>query len=281
MLSRLDGLTMRIPAIVHLALVEFTGLAVFQFSIFFFLRGLLSEVFMIVRYDLTQVIGAVSYRKFLCYQEAFVEYMWTGWLPPTDCWTLEELRQPDDRVRTAFYINILILFILLFLALVLSIAFLRTLPLSTPVSSGKYLQFLWQAKMSRSYKIPCRILEGLSVAFLVCLVLINWLLLGFEGLMFIVREKFIEAFMVLTTMRHFTRPVRPCFNFEDEWFAETYFAFPIFKNGNAIVSSLHAGFCEIIAGDSALVPDAGDTKRIRIALLGKAEACEEGATVSM
>ena len=49
------------------------------------------------------------------------------------------------------------------------------------------------------------------------LVLINWLLLGFEGLMFIVREKFIEAFMVLTTMRHFTRPVRPCFNFEDEW----------------------------------------------------------------
>ena len=119
------------------------------------------------------------------------------------------------------------------------------------------------------------------MAFLVCLVLINWLLLGFEGLMFIVREKFIEAFMVLTTMRHFTRPVRPCFNFEDEWFAETYFAFPIFKNGNAIVSSLHAGFCEIIAGDSALVPDAGDTKRIRIALLGKAEACEEGATVSM
>ena len=165
MLPKLDRLTMRIPATVHLVLVEFTGLAVFQFSIFFFLRGLLSEVFMIVRYDLTQVIGAVSYRKFLCYQEAFVEYMWTGWLPPTECWTLEELRQPDDLVLTAFYINIIIFLVLVFLALVLSVSFVRTLPLSTPVSSGKYLKFLWQVKMSRPYKIPCRFLEGLSVVF--------------------------------------------------------------------------------------------------------------------
>ena len=242
-----------LPAILHLVLVEMIMLPLFQFAVFMFLRDSMVDIAILGRGGECGVCESATnrgcivakYRVFLmslglvrpsCNDGGWVD--WAGWVP--------------------LGLNWVSLSLVAWIWFGVVIRFLIKIPLKTPMGSGHYLKFLWQTRVSRWYTISCRVLEVLAVLAIFALFAAAFAYMGTESLVWAFREKLIEGLFVIISMRQFTRPVLPSFNFAIEDFERIRFKLGIIFNSNAIVHELQADFCRAFADGVSVVEDADE-----------------------
>ena len=78
-----------------------------------------------------------------------------------------------------------------------------------------------------------------------------------------VEEKLLNGIVVLVSMRQFTRPSVPLFDFEMQHFERIRFKIGVLSNSNAIVSLLHGEFCRAFAADVEVVANSKDVEVVR------------------
>jgi len=241
------------PAILHLILIEIIMLPLFQFAVFMFLRDAMVDIAILGRGGECGVCESATnracivakYRVFLmslglvrpsCNDGGWVD--WAGWVPLGLHWISSSL------VAWIWFGVV--------------VRFLIKISLRTPMGSGHYLKFLWQTRVSRWYTLSCRVLEVLAAFSVFALFAAAFAYMGTDALVWAFREKLIEGLFVLISMRQFTRPVLPSFNFAIEDFERIRFKLGIIFNSNAIVHELHADFCRAFADGVSVVEDADE-----------------------
>lgn len=241
------------PAILHLLLVELIVLPLFQFAIFSFLHGCLVEVAI---FKLGEC-GACETRE--CLWQKYRWWLLTLGIVHSDC--------GDGGVHLAGYVPLCLFWLSLLVVACLwfgmAMNFLLKMPLSTPMGPGHYLKFLWQSRTARWYLAACRLLEIMACGGVFALLAAAFAFLGTRALVWALQEKLIEGLFVIISMRQFTRPVSPCFNFGIEDFERIRFKLGIIFNSNAIVHELHGDFCRAFADGVRVVDQMEDAGTIR------------------
>lgn len=225
----------------------------FQFAIFSFLHGCLVEVAI---FKLGEC-GACETRE--CLWQKYRWWLLTLGIVHSDC--------GDGGVHLAGYVPLclfwLSLLVVAWLWFGMAMNFLLKMPLSTPMGSGHYLKFLWQSRTARWYLAACRLLEIMACGGVFALLAAAFAFLGTRALIWALQEKLIEGLFVIISMRQFSRPVSPCFNFGIEDFEHIRFKLGIIFNSNAIVHDLHGDFCRAFADGVRMVDQMEDAGTIR------------------
>ena len=228
-------------------------LPLFQFAVFIFLRDCMFEIAVQSRG------GACAFcalgRDLDC-----VEAKYNWWLLSLSAVTLS--CNDGGYIHSSGYAPLAIIWICFLLVAFIwfgTIArFFMKIPLNTPMGSGHYLKFLWETRLCRWYTVACRILEVVAVVSIFVLFAAATAYMGADALAWVFREKLVEGLFVIISMRQFTRPVLPCFNFDIEDFERIRFKLGIIFNSNAIVHELHGDFCRAFADGVSLVEDVSD-----------------------
>ena len=91
---------------------------------------------------------------------------------------------------------------------------------TSKVNTGQYLQCMFRVRQEVAYRRLCFLLEGFALVITVCLLV----LAGSVGvLVWVIQTKLIGGLVVVASMRAFTRPTHPTFDFASESFASLYF----------------------------------------------------------
>ena len=129
-----------------------------------------------------------------------------------------------------------------------------------PMGSGRYLRFLLRNRTSRWYRRICRCLEVLSLVSSLALFAAAFSFRGTKALRWAIEEKLLNGIVAIVSMRQFTRPSIPFFNFEVQHFERIRFKISVLSNSNANVSLLHGEFCRALLQTLKLLP----TNRMQI-----------------
>lgn len=263
------------PALLHLIFIELIMLPLFQFALYSFLRESMVEM---ARHSYGGECESCAMGLSPQSRKAFyTEFMWS----PKNLGSLTAEYGTAGHIGVhpaalvpvvIHYFNLVIVAGLWFSTVIM---FCMKIPLSTPIGSGRYLKFLWQTHTSRWYQRVCKVLEvGAPISILICLCA-AFSFRGLPAVRWVIEEQLVDGITVVVSMRQFTRPARPRFNFEVEDFEHILFKLRIMHNSNAIVNELHGEFCQAFASTRVKVLDGHEHVNLSMLKFAKETDCDD------
>ncbi|CAE7649888.1 unnamed protein product, partial [Symbiodinium pilosum] len=120
------------------------------------------------------------------------------------------------------------------------------------------------------YRRLCLLIESLALLTTICLLVFAWML-GF--LIWIIKTKLVTGLVIVASMRAFTRPVHPTFDFASEGFGNLYFRGALPLPSQALAYSITSALVEAeVADGKGLQPDPRISKPLLVRLMGTADA---------
>ena len=267
------------PAVLHLICIELCVLPVFEFAVFSFLRDTCVDISTFSWGGMCEACAAAAAAgdagsNFLSSKAFYGALLWQAPFRGIDPATYDPTYDSSSGmyVDSLVWIPIFVFHISLLLVGLLWLGtvvmfFVKVGSVLTPTGSGKYLKFLWQNRTSLWYSRMAKLLEVGAVCAIIILLGAAFAFRGIDALRWALETKLLDGIVIVISMRQFTRPQVPLFNFKLEDFDKIRFKVGIFSNSSAVINILHGEFCQAFAADLAVVSTEDEVKAVRSMLM--------------